>query len=47
MYLDEKVRMKMSNKALELFIEKFDSEVVNHKIENYFYKVTEAYKRRA
>lgn len=47
MYLDEKMRMEMSNKALELFAEKFDSEVVNHKIENYFYKATEAYKRRA
>lgn len=46
LYLDEKMRAEMSNKALKLFTEKFDSKVVNQKIENYFYKMIEGYKRK-
>lgn len=46
LYLDDKMREEMSNKALKLFAEKFDSEVVNQKIEKYFYKVIEEYNRR-
>lgn len=46
LYLDEVMRNDMSKKALDLFAERFDSEVVNQKIENYFYKVIKDWKKR-
>jgi len=46
LYLDEKMREGMSRKALDLFSKRFDSEVVNHKIENYFYKIIEGYNKK-
>jgi len=46
LYLNEQERKEMAENAIELFNSEFDSEVVNHKIEKYFFKVVEAYKRK-
>lgn len=46
LYLNDKMREEMSNKALKLFAEKFDSEVINKEIEKYFHQVIEGHSRR-